>query len=66
MRVETTDWPSVFAAPRSYNPFVIPVALRMGRLKHNRMKNLPQRPIGNLELMKVKSLFHFLNFRNMI
>ena len=53
MKPETADWPSVFSGPQSYNPAIIPVFLRMGRTKHNKVEKMPPRPLGNLELMKV-------------
>ena len=54
MMIEATDWPSVFSGTQSYNPAVIPIFLRMGRVKHNRPNfGLRQKAVGNLELMKV-------------
>ncbi|EDO30147.1 predicted protein [Nematostella vectensis] len=58
MKPESTDWPSVFSGPQTYNPAIIPVFLRMGRRKHNRLDNFPQRTMANLELMKIPNFFH--------
>ncbi|KAK3730940.1 hypothetical protein QZH41_008832 [Actinostola sp. cb2023] len=55
---ESTDWPSVFPGAQTFNPSVIPVFLRMGRPKHNRIDKMPNRTMGNIELMKVTNFFH--------
>ena len=54
MKREGADWPSVFTGAQSFNPFSVPIMLKMGRVKHNRINvGLRQRTLGNLELMKV-------------
>ena len=54
MKTEGADWPSIFSAAQSFNPFSVPVMFKMGRVKHNRINiGLRQRALGNLELMKV-------------
>jgi len=54
MKTEGADWPSVFSGAQSFDPFSIPMRLKMGRVKHNRINvGLRRRAHGNLELMKV-------------
>ena len=54
MTAGVTDWPSVYSGAKPYHPSVVPIFLRMGRLKHNKPGfALPLRALGNLELMKV-------------
>ena len=53
-KTEGADWPSLFSGAQSFLPFSIPIMLKMGRVKHNRINvGLRRRALGNLELMKV-------------
>ena len=54
MKTEGADWPSVLSGAQSFTPFSIPIMLKMGRVKHNRINvGLRMRALGNLDLMKV-------------
>ena len=44
------DWPSVYTRPRPFDPYLIPLPIRMGRAEKG---NVVPPAIGNLELIKV-------------
>ncbi len=48
-----SDWSSLYQAPRPYDPYVIPLPIRMGRPEKGKV---PPPAVGNLELMKVSSM----------
>lgn len=50
----TSDWPSIYQAQRPFDPYVIPLPIRMGRPEKGKV---PPPAIANLELMKVSCLF---------
>ncbi len=49
----TSDWTSIYQAQRPFDPYVIPLPIRMGRPEKGKV---PPPAIGNLELMKVSIL----------
>ena len=57
LNLDVTDWSDVFEAAQSYNPGVVPLPLRMGRPRANKVGDVPPHDKGNIELLKVISLF---------
>jgi len=55
---DITDWSSVYDASNSYNPSVIPLPIRMGRPRQNRLGDIPPNDKGNIELLKIPNFFH--------
>ena len=55
---DAVDWASVHPAAESYNPSVIPLPVRMGRPRHNRLGDIPPDARGNIELLKIPNFFH--------
>jgi len=55
---DTTDWSSVYDAAQSYNPSVVPLPIRMGRPRSNRIGDIPPNDKGNIELLKIPNFFH--------
>ncbi|XP_057313317.1 28S ribosomal protein S35, mitochondrial-like [Hydractinia symbiolongicarpus] len=55
---DTTDWTNVYDAARSYNPSVIPLPIRMGRPRANKLGDVPPNDSGNVELLKIPNFFH--------
>lgn len=57
-------WSSVYHVAQSFDPYLIPIPLRMGRPDRGRAENasdsgiVPPPAIGNLELMKIPNFFH--------
>ncbi|XP_046845099.1 28S ribosomal protein S35, mitochondrial-like [Xenia sp. Carnegie-2017] len=58
MDIDSADWPSVYATASSYNSWLVPLPVRMGRRKHNKVGGLPNRDLGNIELLKIPNFFH--------
>lgn len=54
----STDWASVYDAAASYNPSVIPLPIRMGRPRPNKLGDIPPNHQGNIELLKIPNFFH--------
>ena len=50
---DSTDWSSVYVSAQSYNPSVIPLPIRMGRPRYNKIGDIPPNEKGNIELLKV-------------
>ena len=50
---DSTDWSSVYVSAQSYNPSVIPLPIRMGRPRYNKVGDIPPNEKGNIELLKV-------------
>lgn len=55
---ETTDWPSVFSVAKSFNPATVPLPVRMGRIRPNRLGDIPPASPGNIELLKIPNFLH--------
>ena len=51
--IDKVDWPSFYSTASSYNSWLVPLPLRMGRGRHNKVGGLPPRDMGNIELLKV-------------
>lgn len=56
--VDKVDWPSLYTTASSYNSWLMPLPVRMGRSRHNKVGGLPLRDMGNIELMKIPNFFH--------
>eukprot|EP00794_Sanderia_malayensis_P012771 gene12771-14082_t len=52
------DWPSIAAVAQSFNPAVIPLPIRMGRPRPNKVGDVPPIAQGNIELLKIPNFFH--------
>ncbi|XP_064397999.1 small ribosomal subunit protein mS35-like [Halichondria panicea] len=50
-----SDWSSLYQAQRPYDPYIIPLPIRMGRPEKGKV---PPPAVGNLELMKIPNFFH--------
>ncbi|CAB3987142.1 28S ribosomal S35, mitochondrial isoform X1, partial [Paramuricea clavata] len=50
--IDKVDWPSFYSTASSYNSWLVPLPLRMGRSRHNKVGGLPLRDMGNIELLK--------------
>eukprot|EP00795_Rhopilema_esculentum_P005143 gene5143-269_t len=55
---EKADWPSIFAVAQSFNPAIVPLPIRMGRARPNRIGDIPPVAQGNIELLKIPNFFH--------
>lgn len=58
LNLDVTDWTDVFEAAQSYNPGVVPLPLRMGRPRANKLGDVPPHHKGNIELLKISNFFH--------
>ncbi|XP_066928622.1 small ribosomal subunit protein mS35-like [Clytia hemisphaerica] len=58
LNLDVTDWSDVFEAAQSYNPGVVPLPLRMGRPRTNKVGDVPPHDKGNIELLKIPNFFH--------
>lgn len=56
INLDVTDWSDVYEAAQSYNPAVIPLPIRMGRPRVNKLGDIPPNDKGNIELLKVRNL----------
>ncbi|XP_028397275.1 28S ribosomal protein S35, mitochondrial-like [Dendronephthya gigantea] len=56
--IDKVDWPSFYSTASSYNSWLVPLPLRMGRSRHNKVGGLPNRDMGNVELLKIPNFFH--------
>lgn len=52
------DWSTIYQTAASYNPYVIPLHIRMGRAQHDKKKDVPPSDMGNVELLKIPNFFH--------
>lgn len=52
---EFADWPSLFSVAQSFNPALVPLPIRMGRVRPNKLMDIPPAAQGNIELLKVAS-----------
>jgi len=52
------DWPSVYDTASSYNPYVMPLNIRMGRPRGKHAHGVPPNDKGNVELLKIPNFFH--------
>ena len=50
---ESADWPSMFSTVQSFNPAVVPLPVRMGRVRPNKLGDIPPAAQGNIEVLKV-------------
>jgi len=55
INLDVTDWSNVYEAAESYNPSVVPLPIRMGRPRANKINDVPPHDKGNIELLKVPS-----------
>lgn len=51
----SSSWPSLYQSQRPFDPYVIPLPIRMGRAEKG---SVPPPAVGNLELMKIPNFFH--------
>ena len=58
LEIDKVDWPSFYSTASSYNSWLVPLPLRMGRSRHNKVGGLPPRDMGNIELLKIPNFFH--------
>jgi len=55
---ESADWPSMFSTVQSFNPAVVPLPVRMGRVRPNKLGDIPPAAQGNIEVLKIPTFLH--------